>query len=83
MRNAFGGAETVEGNMSFGTKTKHAFQLRLETPLVSFDPTLQSKGEISVFATERDYTSFASAVEDVKGVKLSYRVSGLESSAQG
>lgn len=28
IRNAFGGAETVEGNVSFGTRTKSAFQVR-------------------------------------------------------
>lgn len=29
IRNAFGGAETIEGNVSFGTRTKSAFQVRL------------------------------------------------------
>lgn len=28
VRNAFGGAETLEGNLSFGTRTKSAFQVR-------------------------------------------------------
>lgn len=31
VRNAFGGGETVEGNLSFGTRTRNAFQVRLSS----------------------------------------------------
>ena len=61
--------------MSFGTKTRQAFQLRLEAPLVHLDHSLQTRGEISAFGLERDNSTFASSKEGVKGVKLALRVS--------
>ncbi|KAG8935261.1 hypothetical protein FRC02_008396 [Tulasnella sp. 418] len=71
--NAFGGAETIEGNLSFGTKTKQAFQLRLEAPLVWLDNTLRTRGEISAFGLERDNSTFASSREGARGLKFSIR----------
>ncbi|KAG9000288.1 hypothetical protein FRB90_011865 [Tulasnella sp. 427] len=73
INNVFGGAEFLEGNVSFGTKTRQAFQLRLEAPVVSLDRSLRTRGEISAFSTERDFTSFASVSEGVKGLKLALR----------
>lgn len=74
INNVFGGAESLEGNISFGTKTRQAFQLRLEAPVVSLDHSLKTRGEISAFSTERDFSSFASASESVKGLKFALRV---------
>jgi outer membrane protein insertion porin family len=37
LRNALGGAETVDVNASFGTKTRSAYQLAFDTPILS-DP---------------------------------------------
>ncbi|KAG8896504.1 hypothetical protein FRB99_008858 [Tulasnella sp. 403] len=73
VQNAFGGAETVEGNISFGTKTRHAFHLRLEAPLVSFDNSLRTRGEITAFSSQKDNTTFASSIEDLKGVKVALK----------
>ena len=70
INNVFGGAESLEGNISFGTKTRQAFQLRLEAPVVSLDHSLKTRGEISAFSTERDFTTFASVSESVKGISL-------------
>lgn len=72
MRNAFGGAETLEGSVSFGTTTRRAFTVRLEAPLT---PSLGTRGELSAFQFDRDQTIFASSTESVTGVKASVRVS--------
>lgn len=81
MVNAFGGAEILEGNLAFGTKTRRAFQLRLEAPLVAIDHSLRTRGEVSAFGLQRDNTSFASSVQDINGIKVALRVSATESIA--
>ncbi|GAA5895455.1 hypothetical protein JCM6882_006257 [Rhodosporidiobolus microsporus] len=72
IRNAFGGGETVEGNMSFGTRTKNAFQVRLDTPLFS-SPT--TRFDLTAFQAQRDLNFYASCMEGTKG--LMARVRGL------
>ncbi|BGP19686.1 hypothetical protein JCM10213_001862 [Rhodosporidiobolus nylandii] len=72
IRNAFGGGEVVEGNASFGTRTKNAFQLRLDTPLLS-DPKLRF--DLTAFSAQRDLNFYASCTEGTKG--LMARVRGL------
>ena len=71
IRNTFGGAETLEGSVSFGTRTRQAFQVRLEAPLTS---SLRTRGEILAYRFERDQTAFASSSEGVTGVKATLRV---------
>ncbi|KAF8318799.1 hypothetical protein DL93DRAFT_2075725 [Clavulina sp. PMI_390] len=72
IRNAFGGAETLEGTMSFGTTTRRSFQVRLEAPLT---PSLRTTGEISAFQFDRDQTVFASSTESVVGARASVKTS--------
>ncbi|GAA6043499.1 hypothetical protein JCM8097_002242 [Rhodosporidiobolus ruineniae] len=72
IRNAFGGGETVEGNLSFGTRTKNAFQVRLDTPILS-SPTTHF--DFTLFQAQRDLNFYASCTEGKKG--LMARVRGL------
>ena len=57
--------------MSYGTRTRQAFQVRLEAPIT---PTLRTRAEISAFKFERDQTFFTSSNEGVTGVKATIRV---------
>lgn len=72
MRNTFGGAETFEANVAFATKTRVSFNTSLSAPLTR---NLATKGEIALFGTERDNTSYASHFEGVRGFKAVVRVS--------
>lgn len=90
IRNAFGGAETLEGNMSFGTRTKSSFNvgaislsktmpsnLRTSTQVRLSTPLFASPDttlSLSAFATERDLTYFAACRESLRGVRLGLRV---------
>ncbi|WWD21438.1 hypothetical protein CI109_105923 [Kwoniella shandongensis] len=64
IRNVFGGAETLEGNASIGTKTKSAYQVSLSTPL-SASPLLSFA--LSAFSLDRDNSAFASHRERSQG----------------
>ena len=68
----FGGAETVEASFSSGLKTRMAGNFTLSAPL---SPSLQSRGEISLFGLEKDYNYFASCVEGTRGLRAAIRVS--------
>ncbi|RDB18693.1 SAM50-like protein SPAC17C9.06 [Hypsizygus marmoreus] len=70
IRNVFGGAEVLEANISFGTKTRRAFRGSLTAPITS---DLQTHGELMAFGLERDNTSFASCMEGLRGVKAVVR----------
>ncbi|BGP51246.1 hypothetical protein JCM10450v2_007175 [Rhodotorula kratochvilovae] len=70
IRNAFGGAETIEGNVSFGTRTKSAFQLRLDTPVNSSTTT---HADFSIFSAQRDLGFYASCNEATKGAMARLR----------
>ncbi|TNY23814.1 hypothetical protein DMC30DRAFT_413727 [Rhodotorula diobovata] len=70
IRNAFGGAETIEGNVSFGTRTKSAFQLRLDTPVNSSTTT---HADLSIFSAQRDLGFFASCHEATRGTMARLR----------
>jgi len=72
LRNAFGGAETLEGQISFGTQTKRSFHAALTAPL---NPTLSTHGTLSIFGTERDNSAFASSSEILRGLRATIRVS--------
>ncbi|KAH9941297.1 surface antigen-domain-containing protein [Epithele typhae] len=74
IRNAFGGAETFEANVSFATKTRMSFNGSLSAPLTS---TLKTRGEVSVFGLERDNSSFASSSEGIRGVRAVVRTNAL------
>ncbi|KAF9445599.1 hypothetical protein P691DRAFT_805471 [Macrolepiota fuliginosa MF-IS2] len=70
IRNVFGGAETFEANVSFGTRTRRAYRAALSAP-ISRD--LDTIGEISTYGLERDLTSYASCFEGLRGVKAAIR----------
>ncbi|EGO03411.1 hypothetical protein SERLA73DRAFT_83345 [Serpula lacrymans var. lacrymans S7.3] len=76
IRNVFGGAETLEANLSLGTQTRRSFHTLLSMPLSS---SLRTKGELSLFALDRDLSSYASASEGLRGFKAAVR-SDLRSS---
>jgi outer membrane protein insertion porin family len=71
IRNVFGGAETFEANVSFGTKTRRSFQATFSAPLTR---NLDTHGELSVFALDRDNTSYMSAAEVLRGARALIRV---------
>ncbi|UOH82126.1 hypothetical protein LQV05_004817 [Cryptococcus neoformans] len=64
IRNVFGGAETLEGTASLGTKTKSAYQVSLFTPLFA-SPLLSFA--LSAFSLDRDNSAFASHRERAQG----------------
>ncbi|KAK2459610.1 hypothetical protein APHAL10511_008365 [Amanita phalloides] len=70
IRNVFGGAETFEANIAAGTKTKKSFRAALSLPLTS---DLNTYGELSTYGLQRDQTSYASCIEDFKGIKAVVR----------
>jgi outer membrane protein insertion porin family len=72
VRNLFGGAEVLEGQLAFGTQTRRSFHASLSAPLT---PSLTTHGILSVFGMERDNTSYASCSEALRGVKAIIRVS--------
>jgi outer membrane protein insertion porin family len=71
IRNVFGGAETFEANISFGTKTRRSFNAALTAPLTH---TLDTHGELSIFALDRDNSSYMSATETLRGARAVIRV---------
>ncbi|GAA5995262.1 SAM complex subunit SAM50 [Rhodotorula paludigena] len=70
IRNAFGGAEVIEGNLSFGTRTKSAFQLRLDTPV---NASTTTHADLSIFSAQRDLNFYASCNEATKGAMARLR----------
>ncbi|EMD31954.1 hypothetical protein CERSUDRAFT_119283 [Gelatoporia subvermispora B] len=74
VRNAFGGAETFEANLSFATQTRMAFQAALSAPLTR---DLKTRGELALFGHERDNSAFASCAEGVRGLRAVLRTGTL------
>jgi len=72
VRNVFGGAEMLEGQLALGNKTRRSFHASLTAPLTS---TLLTHGTLSVFNLERDNSSYASCSEALHGIKAVIRVS--------
>lgn len=64
IRNVLGGAESLEGSASIGTKTRKSFAIALVSPLFASPDHSVS---LSAFAQDRDLTSYASCVEGVRG----------------
>ncbi|CAE6443997.1 unnamed protein product [Rhizoctonia solani] len=79
IRNAFGGAESVEGALAFGNKTTRSGNLRCEWPVIVGTGELSPngdgsvRGEIGLFGLERDETWYASIREGVKGFRACLR----------
>ncbi|KIJ30510.1 hypothetical protein M422DRAFT_36524 [Sphaerobolus stellatus SS14] len=74
LRNVFGGGENFEASLSLGSRTRHAFSAALTAPLGT---DLRTIGTLSVFATERDLSTFSSCKEVLKGVKAAIRAPSL------
>ncbi|KAI0031947.1 surface antigen-domain-containing protein [Vararia minispora EC-137] len=70
IRNVFGGGEWLEASISTGTKTRRAFNGTFSAPL---DPTLDTRGEVHVYASDKDNTSFASCTELLRGARAVLR----------
>ncbi|KAG9102535.1 hypothetical protein FRC06_001844 [Ceratobasidium sp. 370] len=79
IRNAFGGAETVEGAVAFGTQMTRSGHLRCEWPVVVGTGEAKEggdgsvRGEVGVFGVERDASWYASVKEGVKGFRACLR----------
>ncbi|KAI9058029.1 hypothetical protein FKP32DRAFT_1582533 [Trametes sanguinea] len=78
VRNAFGGAETLEANVAFATKTRMSFNASLTAPLSS---DLKTRGELALFGMERDNSSFASSYEGIRGLRAVLRRGALNHGA--
>ncbi|KAJ7089333.1 surface antigen-domain-containing protein [Mycena belliarum] len=70
MRNAFGGAETMTADISLGTTTRRAFNVLFTAPLTS---SVRTFGELHLFGTERDHSTFASCTEGLRGARALVR----------
>ncbi|KAJ3802709.1 mitochondrial protein [Lentinula aff. detonsa] len=70
IRNVFGGAETFEASMSLGTTTRKSFNALFSLPIT---PDLSTYAEIGAFGLSRDYSTFASCSESLRGVKALVR----------
>ncbi|KAG8853694.1 hypothetical protein FRB91_004527 [Serendipita sp. 411] len=66
LRNAFGGAEDLEGSVAYGMKTQHTYRLSLSAPLTG---SMLTRGELTTYAIDNDYQAWASCKEAQKGVK--------------
>ncbi|WFD20593.1 helicase [Malassezia caprae] len=60
LRNLFGGAESLEGSATLGTRTKHSYNLSFTTPVFGC-PDLWAN--VSAISQHRDLTNFISAHE--------------------
>lgn len=68
IRNVFGGAETLQGSATFGTRTKQAFNVEFGGPLPG---NVDIEYKFSAFSHDRDLSAFSSVFEAVKGVRAS------------
>ncbi|EJD36254.1 hypothetical protein AURDEDRAFT_147230 [Auricularia subglabra TFB-10046 SS5] len=73
MRNVFGGAETLEANVAFGTKTKHAFSATFTTPVAVARTQMRTHAELTAFGMHRDNEAWASSSEELEGVRATLR----------
>jgi outer membrane protein insertion porin family len=71
IRNIFGGGEIFEANVFFGTKTRHSFHAAFTAPVTR---TLDTHGKLSVFALDRDNTSYMSATETLRSARAVIRI---------
>lgn len=80
LRNVFGGAEVLEGQLSFGTQTRRSLHAALTAPI---DPTLSTHGTLSIFGMERDNSTFASSSEILRGLRATIRTENCGSHELG
>lgn len=70
-RNLLGRGELLEGSVGLGSQTRASFQLRAEKPVLGG----RAKLELAGFGAERDFGSFASCSESVRGLVAKFKVS--------
>ena len=70
--NLFGGAERIEGVLEAGTRTRNAWEVKLQSPIAA-NPNML--GEVSVFGMARDYKFFASHELLQRGAHAKLKVS--------
>ncbi|WFC99491.1 hypothetical protein MYAM1_002236 [Malassezia yamatoensis] len=75
IRNVFGGAETLEGSASLGTRTRHAYSLVFTTPVLGSPDVWAS---VSALAHHRDMTSYLSAHEGQHAVRAACMMTSPE-----
>ena len=72
-RNVFGGAENLEAQASYGTRTTSAFNVSLTSPIPEFlsipSPYTRIMGQI--FQADRDHSAYAGAKEFLFGARSS------------
>lgn len=68
IRNVFGGAETLQGSATFGTRTRQAFNVEFGAPLAG-NPDMSYR--LAAFSHDRDLSAFASVSEAIRGVRAS------------
>ncbi|PVG00819.1 hypothetical protein CPB86DRAFT_728922, partial [Serendipita vermifera] len=66
LRNAFGGAEDLEGSVAFGMKTQHTYRASLSAPITS---SMLTRAELSTYAINNDFSAWANCQEAQKGIK--------------
>ncbi|KAF0515526.1 surface antigen-domain-containing protein [Gigaspora margarita] len=71
VRNAFGGAESLEAYMSAGTQTSHVFEFCLAKP-INGNP--DSRVDISAFSLTKNNQIYSSHDEVMRGIALKWRV---------
>lgn len=73
--NLFGGAERIEGVLEAGTRTRNAWEVKLQSPIAARPDVL---GEIALFGMARDYKFFASHELLQRGAHIKLKVSLLK-----
>lgn len=71
VRNVFGGAETLETNISFGTRTSSAFQFCLAKPI---NASPNARVDVNAFNLVRNNTLFSSHEESLQGGGIRLKV---------
>ncbi|KAF9357399.1 hypothetical protein BGX26_003786 [Mortierella sp. AD094] len=69
VKNLFGGAETLNTSMAFGTRTSSSFQFSLATPILA-DPDKWLS--LNLFSQARNNSQWSSYEEELKGGSLKY-----------
>lgn len=77
LRNLFGGAENVEAQASYGTRTTSAFNISYSSPIPEFitTPTPNTRLSAQLFQADRDHSAYAGIKEFMFGARGSLNVS--------
>ncbi|KAI3626661.1 hypothetical protein CBS14141_000662 [Malassezia furfur] len=75
VRNVFGGAETLEGSATLGTRTRHAYHAVFSTPVLA-SPDVWAN--VSALAQHRDLTGYLSAHEGLHTLRAACMMLGQD-----